>query len=69
MHENVTLADETSRGLVRLMDGTRDRAKLAADLQEHVRRFSPPGTEAAPVEAAQLEAALRSFAKLGLLTS
>jgi hypothetical protein len=67
VNENVALADETSRGLVLLLDGTRDRAAVVEALREHLRRVgsgaassadaAPPSPPpASPAEASPAEA-------------
>jgi hypothetical protein len=56
-HRSVRLEDELGRRLVTLLDGTRDRAALAAEMRPHA---------GADVEAA-LERSLDGLARLGLL--
>jgi len=58
-HDSVKLDDELARTLVRLLDGTRDRAQLMQVLGEQLDGDQP--------RAAALEAHLQNLARLALL--
>jgi len=64
-HTTVTVEGLLERQLLLLLDGTRDRAKLLAELTEFARSHAlRPG---APIDAAELERALDKLARLALL--
>jgi hypothetical protein len=65
-HQSIDLPDESGRALVSLLDGTRDRAALAAAMGRIA-----PGPEGTPVDAAaigkSLEVSLQELLRLCLL--
>ena len=62
-HDSVRLDDEIAASILKLLDGTRDRAALLAALSDRLKGDGPTA------RAETLEAHLRSFGKLGLLAA
>jgi SAM-dependent methyltransferase len=71
LHTHLLVEDALGRHALQLLDGTRDRAALLADLRRWVREQGPAAaTDAAPpvdISPVALEAKLRELARLGLL--
>jgi hypothetical protein len=64
-HATVRIEDDLGRRLVTLLDGTRDRAALVADLRAHL---AARGEELSDEDlSAGLEASLQGLARLALL--
>jgi SAM-dependent methyltransferase len=67
LHRSVGLTDPMVRRLVQLLDGTRDRNTLVADLRAQAHALAADGAEPPTVTHAVVERTLQSLARLGLL--